>query len=121
MARVSETELDILEVLWERGRSTISEITAQLYPETTTAQYATVKSLLGRLETKGCVSRDRDSFAHVFEAVLNRDAFIGQQLQQMADRVCGGSFKPLLFNLVEGAKLTKRDRAMLQKLIDEAE
>ena len=121
MVRVSETELDILEILWERGRSTISEITAQLYPAATPAQYATVKSLLGRLETKGCVTRDRSSFAHVFEAVLERAAFIGQQLQQMADRVCRGSLKALLINLVEGAKLTKRDRTMLHKLIDEAE
>ena len=121
MVRVSETELEILDILWERGRSTISEITSQLYDESTTTQYATVKSLLGRLETKGCVVRDRSSFAHVFVAAIARDAFIGQQLQQMADRVCGGSLKPLLINLVEGTKLTKRDRAMLHKLIDEAE
>ena len=124
MVRVSETELHILDVLWERGRSTIGEITAQLYPEATTAQYATVKSLLGRLEARGCVTRDRSSFAHVFEAVLERDAFIGQQLQQMADRICGGSLKPLLINLVEGAKLKKRDRyerairALIQEGID---
>ena len=120
MVRISETELEILDVLWQRGKSTISEITAELYTEATTVQYATVKSLLGRLEKKDCVKRDRSSFAHVFEAVIGRDVFIGQQLQEMADRVCGGSLKPLLFNLVDGAKLTKRDREMLHKLIDEA-
>lgn len=120
MIRVSETELEILDFLWEHGNSPISEITAQLYAEATTTQYATVKSLLNRLEAKGYVKRDRSSFAHTFEATIARDAFIGQQLQQMADRVCGGSLKPLLMNLVEGAKLTKRDRAALQKLIDDA-
>ena len=119
MVHVSETELEILDVLWKAGRSTISEITAELYDEATTAQYATVKSLLGRLESKGCVTRDRSSFAHTFEAAFERDAFIGEQLQQMADRVCDGSLKPLLFNLVESTRLTKRDREMLRKLIDE--
>ena len=121
MFRVSETELEILEVLWEREHATVSDITAELYPQATTSQYATVKSLLGRLEDKGCVVRDRSSFAHTFCAVDDRDTFIGQQLQDMADRVCGGSLKSLLTNLVGAAKLTKRDRAALRKLIDEAE
>ena len=121
MARVSETELQILDVLWEQGSCTIGDITGQLYAEATTAQYGTVKSLLGRLEKKGYVSRDRSSFAHVFQAAVAKDAFIGQQLQQMADQVCGGSLRPLLFKLVEGAKLTKRDRTLLRKLIDQGE
>jgi len=121
MVRVSETELQILDVLWEQGSCTIGDITERLYAEATTAQYATVKSLLGRLEGKGYVLRDRSSFAHVFQSAVAKDAFIGQQLQQMADRVCGGSLKPLLFNLVEAAKLTKRDRALLHKLIAETE
>ena len=121
MVHVSETELGILDVLWEDGPSTIGTITARLYPDCTSAQYATVKSLLGRLETKECVTRDRQSFAHVFQASIDRDAFIAQQLQDMADRVCGGSIKPLLINLVESVRLSKRDRAMLHKLIDDAE
>jgi predicted transcriptional regulator len=118
---VSETELAILDVLWDHGPVTVADITVRLYPEGTQSQYATVKSLLGRLETKGYVTRDASGFAHVYQALVQRDSFIGQQLKQMADRVCGGSVKLLLFNLVEGSKLSKRDRDALRKMIDEAE
>lgn len=118
---VTDTEFTILDVLWDQGPATIGQITAEIYEENTATEYATVKSLLGRLESKGYVTRDRSAFAHVFAAKIERASFIGQQLQEMADRVSGGSLKPLLINLVERTRLTKRDREMLRKMIDDAE
>ena len=45
---------------------------------------------------------------------------IGQGLQEMAEKLCGGSLTPLLVQLVEGARLTAGDRRMLRKLIDQS-
>src|SRR5713101_4114325 len=53
---VTETELAILQVLWDRGPSTRRQITDVLYPRGGQAQYATVQKLLERLETKGFVA-----------------------------------------------------------------
>ena len=117
---VTDTELAILELLWERAPETIRGIASELYGEWTTAQYATVQSLLERLEAKGCVKRDRRSFAHIFTAKIARADLIGQRLQDLAEKLCGGSWTPLLVQLVQRTRLSARDREMLRKLIEQS-
>ena len=92
---VSEMELAILDVLWEEEQATIRQIDERLYERPTTATYATVQKLLERLEAKGCVSRDRSSFAHMFRATVDRRVLIDQRLQEVADKLCGGSLTAL--------------------------
>jgi predicted transcriptional regulator len=119
-AKVSDAELGVLEVIWRDGPATIRHITDELYDEATTTHYATVQKLLERLEAKGCVSRDRTGFAHVFSAGVERSALIGQGLQEMAERLCGGSLTPLLVHLTEAVRLSDRDRKKIRKMIDDA-
>jgi BlaI family penicillinase repressor len=114
-----DAELAVLQMLWEHGPATIRQLADSLYPEGTESHYATVQKLLERLETKGCVRRDRSSWAHVFHAVLGRDDFIGQRLQAVAEKLCGGSLTPLLTNLVRSKQLTARERREIRKLMDE--
>jgi predicted transcriptional regulator len=114
-----DAELSVLQTLWERGPSTIRQLTDALYPSGTEAHYATVQKLLERLESKGCVSRDRSSWAHVFRAILDRDELIGRRLQAVAEKLCGGSLTPLLTNLVRSKRLTPRERREIRKLMDE--
>ena len=118
--RVTEYELAVLDVLWSRGSATIREITEDVYEETSTTAYATVQKLLERLETKGCVKRDRSSFAHVFRAQIDRTDLIGQGLENLAEKLCGGSLTPLLIHLAGATKLTDKERRTLRKLIDDA-
>ncbi len=118
---VTDTELQILDALWTKGPLKIREITDTLYPRSRPSVYATVQSLLDRLEAKGYVRRDRSAFAHVFSASVERGAFIGGQLQDMADKVCDGSLTPLLLSLVERAELGDSARRELLKLIEEAD
>jgi BlaI family transcriptional regulator, penicillinase repressor len=114
-----DAELAVLQVLWQRGPSTIRQLTDRLYPSGTDAHYATVQKLLDRLESKGCVSRDRSAWAHVFQATLDRDELIGRRLQAMAEKLCGGSLTPLLTNLVRSKRLTPKERREVRKLMDE--
>jgi predicted transcriptional regulator len=115
---VTDTELAILQALWERGATTIRQLTDLLYPEGGTAHYATVQKLLDRLERKGFVLRDRRPAAHTFAAAVNRDELIGRRLQAMAEELCGGSLTPLLTHLVRARKLSARERQELHDLID---
>jgi predicted transcriptional regulator len=62
---VTGAELAILQVLWDHGPLPIRDITARIYAADGPSEYATVKKLLARLETKGCVSRNRRETAHV--------------------------------------------------------
>ena len=56
---ISDTQLSVLQVLWDRGPQTIRQITDVLYPDGSAAYYATVQKLLDRLEEKHFVKRDR--------------------------------------------------------------
>ena len=125
MARTPEDvpprELAVLQVLWEQGPATIRQITDKLYPDGRAAQYATVQKLLERLEAKQCVSRDRGPAVHVFTATLAREELIGRRLQSVAEKLCGGSWTPLLTHLVQSERLSATERQELRNLIDELE
>lgn len=118
---VTDTELAILEILWEKGNATIRQVVDELYREGTTGEYGAVQSLLERLEAKGYVRRDRRSFAHVFSAAIERDDLIGQRLQAVAEKLCGGSWTPLLMHLAQGTELSDADRKLLRKLLSNAD
>jgi len=116
---VTETELLVLQALWDGGAATIRQLTDLLYPEGRASQYATVQKLLERLERKGLVRRDRREPVHVFAAAVAREEIIGRKLQSVAEQLCGGSWAPLLTNLVQSKQLSARDRKALRELIDE--
>jgi predicted transcriptional regulator len=118
---VTEAELAVLQVLWDRGPATIRELTEALYRGGTAAQYATVQKLLERLEAKDCVLRERNPGAHLFAAALARDELIGRRLQEVAEKLCGGSLTPLLTHLVRTRRLSARERRELRELIDESD
>jgi len=118
---VSEYELAVLQVLWNRGSATIREITEAIYGEHSTTAHATVQKLLERLEKKEAVTRNRDSFAHTFQASIPRSELIQHGLAKLAEKLCNGSTAPLLMHLAEQLPLAKRDRDMLRKLIDSAD
>ena len=118
---VTETELAILQLLWDQGAATIRQLTDALYPGGGTSHYATVQKLLERLEMKACVRRQRSGTAHTFAAAVDRDELIGRRLQAMAEQLCGGSLTPLLTHLVRTKRLSERERQELRDLIDQLE
>lgn len=116
---ITDTELAVLQILWQRGPATIRTITDLLYPDGGASHYATVQKLLERLETKECVQRDRTGSVHVFSAAIDRDELVGRRLQTLAEKLCGGSWTPLLTHLVQNRKLTNQERKALRDLIAE--
>jgi predicted transcriptional regulator len=116
---ITDAELAVLQVLWERGSCNIRQITDVLYPDGRAAHYATVQKLLERLEVKDCVKRDRGNAVHCFTAAIDRDELIGRRLQSVAEKLCGGSWTPLLTHLVQNQKLSAQERKALRGLIEE--
>ncbi len=115
---VTDAELAVLHVLWDRGSATIRQLTDVLYPDGNDALYATVQKLLERLETKGHVERDRSEHAHRFLARTDRHTLVGHRLRVMAEKLCGGLMAPLLTHLVRAEALSSRERQELRDLID---
>jgi predicted transcriptional regulator len=116
---VTDSELSILQVLWDRGQATVRDLSGQLYGRSAASQQATVQKLLERLEGKGCVRRDRGTWPHTFHPSIDRQDLIGRQLQQTADKLCDGSLQPLLTLLVKAGRLSAGDRKSLRGLLDQ--
>jgi BlaI family transcriptional regulator, penicillinase repressor len=116
---VTDAELAVLQVLWEEGPLPIRRLAEVLYPGGKTAQYATVQKLLERLEGKGCVARDRTVAVHMFSAAIDRDELVGRRLRQVAEKLCGDSWTPLLTHLVQTEQLSGKERQALRQLIDD--
>jgi BlaI family transcriptional regulator, penicillinase repressor len=120
-AEVTDTELAILDVLWEHDRCEIRDLVEAVYGQHTAARHATIKSLLERLMQKGFVACDRSRFAHRFSAVISREGYVGQQLQKLADSHFEGSLAPMLLNLIERSKLSRRDLEAIRKIVEKIE
>jgi BlaI family penicillinase repressor len=116
---ITDTELSLLNELWERTSATVQELTEALYGNTAPALLATVRKLLDRLEAEGCATRDRNTWPHHYRALLKRDDLAGKRLQEAADELYEGDLSPLLTHLVRSKKLSAEDRANLRKMLDE--
>lgn len=116
---VTDAELAILKLLWEQPEVTVRQIADQLYPKGGDSEYATVKKLLARLESKKFVARNRQSTAHTFVATLSRDELLGRRLDGLAENLCEGSSAPLLMHLIRNSKISSKQQDQLRQLIQD--
>jgi predicted transcriptional regulator len=116
---VPDAELAVLQALWDRGRATIRQLTDHLYPGGKASHYGTVQKLLERLENRGCVTRDRTPWPHVFEPAVDRETLIGWRLRETAEKLCGGAMTPLLLHLLRAEKLSPEERQELRSFLEQ--
>jgi len=107
--KLSKFELQIMDILWLRGASSIREI-QETFPEPKRPAYTTVQTIVYRLlEGKKAVKIVRRiGNANVFDAAISRDD-AGRRLMDDALALFGGRTKPVMAHLVESGKLTLQD------------
>jgi BlaI family penicillinase repressor len=115
---VSETELDIMKVLWEHGQGNVREINTYLLRMGRRWAYTTVLTLLQRLQAKGLVRSDKSGLAHVFKAAVSRDKLLKLRLKDLANQLCEGTASPLVMALVEGQSFTPDEISQFRQLLD---
>lgn len=116
----TEAELGILNVLWERGPSTVREVHEALYREEGTG-YTTALKLLQIMHGKGLVVRDDSERAHVFRAAVSKERTQKRFLLDLVQRVFDGSPSQLVLQALGGRPRATREeveeiRALLDKL-----
>jgi BlaI family transcriptional regulator, penicillinase repressor len=116
---ISETEMDVLKVLWEHGAATVRQVNTVLRRRGRRYAYTTVLTLLQRLQAKGHVASDRGGVAHVFSAAVSREGLLRRRLAELADDLCDGTATPLVQALVEGGRLSADDIERLRRLLDQ--
>ncbi|HUF48768.1 MAG TPA: BlaI/MecI/CopY family transcriptional regulator [Vicinamibacterales bacterium] len=115
----SDSELEVLKVLWETGPATVREVAGQLRRRRRRLAYTTVLTLLSRLRDKGYVAADRRDTAHVFRPLVSREELVGSSLTALADRICDGTASPLMYALVRGQQFSADEIAHFRKLLDD--
>lgn len=120
-ATLSETELEVLKVLWEQGSGTVRELNQVLASRGRRWAYTTVLTLLYRLEAKGFVGSDKSGVAHIFRPLVSREKLLRQRLSHLADELCEGTASPLVHALVHGHHFTPGEIEQFRKLLDELE
>ena len=118
---VSDSELEVLKVLWGQGPSTVRDVAAALRRQRRRLAYNTVLTLLSRLRDKGYAAADRREQAHQFRATVSREDLLGSSLAALADRVCDGTASPLMLALVKGQRFSTDEIAAFRRLLDELE
>ncbi len=114
---VTDAELEVLKVLWDKSPLTARDITEQLYGEVNRASMGTVQKLVARLEEKGMTYRDRSRSVHQFTAAVTREGVAGMQIEGFAAKLSGGSLSPFVMHLVRARRLSKREKEQIRKLL----
>ena len=117
---LSESEREVLRVLWDHGPCPIREINQVLESQGRRWAYTTVATLLQRLVVKKFVASDSSAVPHVFRARVSRDELLDRRLKDAADELCDGRAAPLILALVEGNQFSPDELARLRRLLDEA-
>src|SRR5882757_7389051 len=106
--KFTKLELRIMQALWDSGKASIREI-QEAFPERDRPAYTTIQTTVYRLETKKAVRRVKKiSNAHIFEAVVSRQAAQRRLIDDLLG-LFGGRTQPVMAHLIESGKLTLDD------------
>ncbi|MCY2962749.1 MAG: BlaI/MecI/CopY family transcriptional regulator [Planctomycetota bacterium] len=115
----SEGDLELLNLLWEHGALSLSEVHERLGRD---VGYTTVQTRLNRLCEKGLAEKTKSGRQPTHYAALVEPAAVREtQVDQFIERVAPGSVVPLVAHLVQGTSLTREELSELKKLIRDAE
>ena len=111
-----DRELDLMEVLWERGSATTAEVRDALEDD---LAYNTVLTILRRMEDKGYLRHEEEGRAHRYIPLVGREQVRRSTLTRMLDRVFAGSPELLLNHLVSERKLSATQIEGLKQLLND--
>jgi len=113
-------ELEILQVLWARGPSTVREVHDGLNQGKPTG-YTTVLKLMQIMADKDLVRRDEKQRAHIYSARVPREQTQTQMVRDLVDKVFGGSASRLVMHALSSRKSSPAELAEIRRTIDEME
>lgn len=113
----TESELEILQVLWERKTASVRDVHEEL-SKTKDAGYTTTLKLMQIMFEKGLVKRDSTLKTHFYQAATSKEKTQKQLLGKMIDSLFGGSPTQLVMQALGNHKASAEELAEIQKMID---
>lgn len=121
MGRLSEAELNVLGVLWERTEGFgLGEIVEALRPVTGWSRN-TVLTYLTRMEHKKLVKIDRSGEPHRYLAAVSRETCAAPERRNLLEKVYGGATGDLIAAFLKESRISEEERAQLKQLLEEME
>jgi predicted transcriptional regulator len=120
LPRPTDAELAILNVLWQRGPSTVREVQEELHRDRPTG-YTTVLKFLQIMTEKGLVVRDESQRTHVYQPQISEADTQRQLVGDLLDRAFGGSSQKLVMQVLAAKKTTPEELDQIRKLLDNLE
>jgi predicted transcriptional regulator len=114
----TESELEILNVLWQEGPSTVRAVHERLEKD---AGYTTTLKLMQIMYEKGLLRRDASAKMHIYEVAVTREQTQGQIIQRMIDTVFNGSAMSLVMQALGNHKASREEVDMIREYLEKAE
>ncbi|MGO9599556.1 MAG: BlaI/MecI/CopY family transcriptional regulator [Isosphaeraceae bacterium] len=116
---IPDSELDVLKVLWDKGQATVREALETLREAGRQWSYATVATLLDRLESKGLVSSDRSDLAFVYRPEISSQEVRQRRLSNLVDKLYQGEPGLLVLHLLKSHPLDPGQAKEVRAALDE--
>lgn len=117
---IPDSELDVLKVLWDRGQATVRQVLETLRTAGRQWSYATVATLLDRLETKGLIGSDRRELAFIYKPKVTAAEVRQKRVNSLVDKLYQGEPGLLVLHLLKSHPLDEAQasevRAMLERM-----
>src|SRR3954469_9821776 len=103
---LSEAQIEIMNVVWERGEATVADVWKAVASRRKVSRN-TVLTMLTRLEEKGWLSCDEEGHAFRYRATVPRDMTLGTMIERLVNSAFGGSAEGLVMALLHGRGVSK--------------
>jgi predicted transcriptional regulator len=120
-APLTDAQREIMEIVWERGEVTVSEVREELAGRRRELARNTVQTMIVRLEEKGWLTHREVGRTFIYSANRPRAVSLGARVAQMVDRLFSGSPEDMVTALIEYRGLTPQEADRIRKMIDDAE
>ena len=116
--RISETEWEVMRVLWARSPRSANEVIECLQGAGPRRNARTIKTFLTRLVSKGALGYSKEGRSYLYRPLVKEDECVDAASESFLDRVFGGSLKPMLAHFVETRKLSREEVRELKELLE---
>jgi len=116
-ATLTEAELRIMNVLWEKGSATVHEVQGAM-PAKPTLAYNSVLTIVRILEKKGYVKHVKDGRAHIYIPQVDRQDATRSEVRRLVSRFFGDSHELLVLNILEDKSLDAAELDRLRQLLE---
>ncbi len=116
-AEPTKSELEILQVLWQQGPSTVRTVNDVLNEQKREVQYTSTLKLMQIMVEKGWLSRDESQMKHIYSAAVEEASTKGHLLDRFVDTLYNGSASSLMMQLLGNKKTSKKELDAIRELL----